>query len=92
MEGKQQIDNHNLFCNSFASVQPITVQEAGQSMVTVEETEEPSEKKPKGGDLLRMTTQPKDCSIKDTKPVVSTNLMFDSSDHAFSQIGAKPNL
>lgn len=51
VNGKQQIDNHNLFCNSFASAKPVTVQEAGPSMVTVEETEEPSEPpKPKAGD------------------------------------------
>lgn len=92
VQGKQQIDNHNLFCNSFASVQPVTVQEAGRSMVTVEETEEPAEKKPKGGDLLGLVTQPKDCSTKGPQPVVSKNLLFASSDHVLPQIGAKPSL
>ena len=35
-----QIENHSLFYNSFASARPITVQETGQSMITVEESDE----------------------------------------------------
>ena len=83
VQSKQDIDNHNLFCNSFASVKPVVVQEAGQSMVTVVESEESSEhQKAKGGEQPGLATNANERAIESNEQAVSQKLMF-LSDHAF---------